>query len=122
MLGRVEVDVVGNLDRQMQGHRVKVVDGSVGNSVRVLTRQRLDQAFTYRDPPLVPLGHESVERVAGEDRLVEHHSEIDDICPVTHPASTLAARRGEDPVRQVVQSVEVFSRNVESCHVRSPER
>jgi ribosomal protein S18 acetylase RimI-like enzyme len=72
VLGGVEVDVVGDLDRQVHRH---VVQG-VHRLVRDLPGHPFGDLPADRHPPVVALRHEVVQAGAGEDVVAEQDGEV----------------------------------------------
>jgi hypothetical protein len=100
VLGGVEVDVVGDLDRQVQGD---VVHG-VHRLGRHVPGHPLGDLAADGDPAVVALGHEGVQAGPGEDLVAEQHGQVDD--GVAQPGADPGGRRPhrEDAVGQVLHA------------------
>jgi hypothetical protein len=102
VLRGVEVDVVGDRERQVQ----RDVGDRVHRGVRDLPGHQLRDPFPDLDPPGPTLGHERVERRFRERGVgpisAEHGGQVDDAVPHAYPDPRRGAGRREHAVGQVV--------------------
>ena len=115
VLRGVEVDVVGDLEREVERHRPEVVHGRVRHvALDPLRDRRADL-----DPALVPLRHERVEAARGEDVVAEQERQVDHVVAQPDADPRVLPGNGVDAVGKVGQAVERALRNADGGHTRS---